>query len=140
MEITPIVLAILGIVNAWLLYLHKSKKDEFQRVVSSLKEEAHNIKIEATSKVDKLDTNLELVEKRLFSLERSTITEEKAQELINSSIAPMKDTLEEIKRDSRETRDNINSLMVSFSHLLGRLDIDSSVMRSRNTNKPKSTN
>lgn len=112
--VISILLTLLGLLNTWLLYAWKSKKDQD-------KEDMVNLERRANNRVSELAENQEKLSLRISTLEKHSITEAKTKELIDAAIKPLHDGLNEIKQDGREAQKDIKALLIGFSNLLGQL-------------------
>ncbi len=107
-------LSLLGTMNVWFLYLHKTKVTREEKNLTNLESRVNDKMSEATHQLEKMDL-------RVANLEKHSITESKTKELIDAAIKPVHENLDEIKRDGKEAQRDIKALLVGFSNLLGQL-------------------
>jgi chemotaxis regulatin CheY-phosphate phosphatase CheZ len=115
--LVPLLGSLITGISGILFYFYKTRNSRIDREIDRLNAGANQ-------NMEKLTNELQKIDRRVSALERNTISEEKAKELIDTAVTPMKETLDEIKTNSKETSSNLNILMVNFSHLMGKLDLD----------------
>lgn len=115
--IMSVVIAVIGLMTKWWLAWNKKKAErlqsEFDRISSIVsKSEAQHSR------------DLEDIEVRLRKVELYAITSSQAKEMIISHTGPIFESLKEIKEVNRKMGQDVTSLLMGVSQLVGQLGTD----------------
>ncbi len=121
--IAGLAISAVTVLSAWIMYAQKARNRHVSIQISNL--------ANAMDKSDqKSEADMRNLHSRVSSLEINSVSKNDVKDFIDDRISPMQETLNEIKQDSKETRETVTLLVMNFSHLLGKMGIDNLEIKS----------